>query len=518
MKNKALYLFLLNLFVNSMQGSVVPVGSNTAQAGQAAGAIARRFTLSGLPSWSSAQQAYERPKVNLSNKELQMALQSSAQQEQQVAMPDWRKQQEYFRKMGQESMVNFANSDDADISMPRPAVTQKSAYRGGIFRRTNPLYMRHEPKYGISDPKNIFDAKNNLGLSGVDQPTEQQIKSAFKKLSLVHHPDVGGSEDSFKSLKKSEEMLLKGEPESYSTKNASRSNTSTSDDFKYDDFKYNDYTNTRGSNNRGENGYARRTRIINEFNSAVNRQDIARIRELIATGEINQSVINDLINLAKAIGRTDIFKSLSLAELLKEEYFNEAFDYAIETQDKAWINNLLSQIKDKLINNKHMRDLKREALLQRTYDMAIKNNDAEWVNFLTKEYGFQELATSRTIDSAIHNNDLKAIMDFAHAGKINDAIAKKLLMTSAQNGYIDLANKLLTTNEFTPETIAKAASWAASNKKFNVFQTLLETQKIPQEDILKIFDHALKNHNKEVVDALIATGKIDYYRRLKAYL
>lgn len=54
--------------------------------------------------------------------------------------------------------------------------------------------------------QNIANAMNLLGLSyGF---TEEDVKKAYKRLSKIHHPDVGGLPENFKRLKKAYDYLI----------------------------------------------------------------------------------------------------------------------------------------------------------------------------------------------------------------------------------------------------------------------------------------------------------------------
>lgn len=59
--------------------------------------------------------------------------------------------------------------------------------------------------------QNQMDRKNALMILGFDAnstPTEKEIRKAFKKTALEHHPDKGGSTDKFHSVKIAVEVLL----------------------------------------------------------------------------------------------------------------------------------------------------------------------------------------------------------------------------------------------------------------------------------------------------------------------
>lgn len=44
---------------------------------------------------------------------------------------------------------------------------------------------------------------------------EEEIKRAFKKLAMKHHPDKGGNEENFKKLQEAKETILKKEEFKY---------------------------------------------------------------------------------------------------------------------------------------------------------------------------------------------------------------------------------------------------------------------------------------------------------------
>ncbi|GAB7229682.1 hypothetical protein VrSk94_33740 [Vibrio rotiferianus] len=50
--------------------------------------------------------------------------------------------------------------------------------------------------------------KERLGFTSNDKPTKCDIKKAYKRMSLKHHPDKGGCAEMFKAIKASYEVLM----------------------------------------------------------------------------------------------------------------------------------------------------------------------------------------------------------------------------------------------------------------------------------------------------------------------
>lgn len=71
-----------------------------------------------------------------------------------------------------------------------------------------------------------------LGFDDSSSPTEEQIKEAFRKISLLVHPDSGGNEKTFRGLTLAKETLLASVPKKKPT------TTNFEDEFNYNYYKF----------------------------------------------------------------------------------------------------------------------------------------------------------------------------------------------------------------------------------------------------------------------------------------
>lgn len=70
-------------------------------------------------------------------------------------------------------------------------------------------YNQYDNGWEKQQPRVDNNMKNAIKLLGLkDNFTEKDVKSAYRKLSKVHHPDVGGLEANFKRLNKAYEYVM----------------------------------------------------------------------------------------------------------------------------------------------------------------------------------------------------------------------------------------------------------------------------------------------------------------------
>ena len=75
-------------------------------------------------------------------------------------------------------------------------------------RRYEEAYREYQRRAtALQKDKNKENAIKLMGLS--NDPTVREVKSAYKKLSKIHHPDVGGTHENFIRLNKAYEYLIK---------------------------------------------------------------------------------------------------------------------------------------------------------------------------------------------------------------------------------------------------------------------------------------------------------------------
>lgn len=87
----------------------------------------------------------------------------------------------------------------------REAYEREQAHRERFSRQHQQQQKKQEQKPKVD--VNLQNAKKLLGLS--DNYTAQDIKSAYRKLSKIHHPDMGGLEANFIKLTTAYEYITK---------------------------------------------------------------------------------------------------------------------------------------------------------------------------------------------------------------------------------------------------------------------------------------------------------------------
>lgn len=71
-------------------------------------------------------------------------------------------------------------------------------------QRHKQYYQRQQSNNSID--RNMANAMKLLGLK--DGFTEKDVKSSYRRLSKIHHPDVGGTEENFKRLNKAYKYVM----------------------------------------------------------------------------------------------------------------------------------------------------------------------------------------------------------------------------------------------------------------------------------------------------------------------
>lgn len=59
-------------------------------------------------------------------------------------------------------------------------------------------WQREQQRYAVNADRNMKNAMHLLGLN--EGFTKKDVKVAYRKMSKIHHPDVGGLEENFKKL------------------------------------------------------------------------------------------------------------------------------------------------------------------------------------------------------------------------------------------------------------------------------------------------------------------------------
>ncbi|HIJ21089.1 MAG TPA: DnaJ domain-containing protein [Deltaproteobacteria bacterium] len=86
------------------------------------------------------------------------------------------------------TLINKTNQKDLDPEDVKPS------------RRIRPRLSRTE----ASSLKVLKLSRSDLSSDA----SNERIKSAYKKMAKIHHPDVGGDEESFKQLQNAHEQML----------------------------------------------------------------------------------------------------------------------------------------------------------------------------------------------------------------------------------------------------------------------------------------------------------------------
>ena len=99
--------------------------------------------------------------------------------------------------------VNYMRQEQAKERMrseERARRIYEEYYRNNIDTNSN------NNNKNQSIDQNMVNAKKLLGLK--DNFTQKDVKSAYRKLSKIHHPDIGGTEENFKRLNKAYNYVM----------------------------------------------------------------------------------------------------------------------------------------------------------------------------------------------------------------------------------------------------------------------------------------------------------------------
>jgi hypothetical protein len=116
-----------------------------------------------------------------------------------------------FWKDEREKREQEAQARREQMFKEREAERMYNAWREHMRKKLDEERERKERKERIytnvnKSNQNYTNALRLMGLNG--NPSEKEIKSAYKRLAKVHHPDLGGTQANFIKLQKAYDYLM----------------------------------------------------------------------------------------------------------------------------------------------------------------------------------------------------------------------------------------------------------------------------------------------------------------------